>query len=177
MRPWPTSLLLSESSTSRRILRLIHTLRPERQSPYYMALDCGEPGRLGAPRAASAARGKRLIVIVCGGFIVTTGRRSWPVLSAGQIRLWPVCEMQPWTGEGARRRRRSRRKVAVLDEQEHGRGRVSDGKCSTRTRPVEHFCLCSSAALPSRHERAGRDGAGGVQEVSLARLGGQRDLR
>lgn len=32
--------------------------------------------------------------IVCCGFIATTGRRSWPVLSAGPIRLWHVCEMQ-----------------------------------------------------------------------------------
>ena len=31
---------------------------------------------------------------------------------------------------------------------------------SMKTRPVEHFCLWSSAALPCRHDR-------GVQEVSL----------
>lgn len=48
--------------------------------------------------------------------------------------------------------------MAVLDENEHGRGRVSGAKGSTRTRPVEHFCLCSSAALPSRHDRGVAEG-------------------
>lgn len=64
MMPLPTSLLLSESSTSRGVFCASSTLWIPRASPYYMALDCGEPGRRGRLGSVWGCPGQKKGLIV-----------------------------------------------------------------------------------------------------------------